>query len=201
MRNTISNSSDTGIYLEYLCNNNTITLNLISNNTVFELYVYDECDWNFIFKNWFIGNGLHAVEDRNTFNQWDDGYIGNYWDNYTGPDNNRDGIGDIPYNITGDTGSKDRYPSMTPTWPSRALPAGDDDDDDDEDEVAEDYTVVAVIIVVAIIGGIVGAIAVLYYVKPEIYNKLVDKLKKTSRKAGEQLKKTPEKLKKEKKET
>lgn len=38
---------------------------------------------------------------------------GNYWSNYTGPDNNGDGIGDIPMAIEGDN-SQDYYPFMVP---------------------------------------------------------------------------------------
>ncbi|MCP4581028.1 MAG: T9SS type A sorting domain-containing protein [candidate division Zixibacteria bacterium] len=38
---------------------------------------------------------------------------GNYWTDYTGPDNNGDGIGDIPFDIEGDP-SQDLYPLMEP---------------------------------------------------------------------------------------
>ena len=34
-------------------------------------------------------------------NLWDNGKEGNYWDNYAGLDNNRDGIGDTPYIVEG----------------------------------------------------------------------------------------------------
>jgi hypothetical protein len=45
-------------------------------------------------------------------NSWDNGTRGNYWNNYTGSDENHDGIGDISYNITGSAGSKDNFPLM-----------------------------------------------------------------------------------------
>ncbi|MFX1585958.1 MAG: hypothetical protein ACFFDL_15530 [Promethearchaeota archaeon] len=38
---------------------------------------------------------------------------GNYWDNYTGVDSDQNGIGDVPYNITGSAGSKDNFPLMS----------------------------------------------------------------------------------------
>ena len=40
---------------------------------------------------------------------------GNYWSDYTGPDNNGDGIGDIPYEIDGDQ-CQDIYPLMEPLY-------------------------------------------------------------------------------------
>lgn len=38
---------------------------------------------------------------------------GNYWSDYTGPDTNGDGVGDIPYDIDGEE-SQDLYPLMAP---------------------------------------------------------------------------------------
>jgi hypothetical protein len=43
-------------------------------------------------------------------NDWDNGTIGNYWDDYVGVDVNQDGIGDTPYLIDGTAGSVDNYP-------------------------------------------------------------------------------------------
>ncbi|MFX1499726.1 MAG: TIR domain-containing protein, partial [Promethearchaeota archaeon] len=63
-----------------------------------------------LYYNNFTGNiDYHAIDDGIN-NIWDNGVIGNYWDNYTGGDANDDGIGDIPYNITGLAKSKDNFP-------------------------------------------------------------------------------------------
>jgi hypothetical protein len=45
---------------------------------------------------------------------WDDGKVGNYWNNYTGADANHDGIGDTPYVVRNDIYTVDRYPLMSP---------------------------------------------------------------------------------------
>ena len=45
-------------------------------------------------------------------NTFDNGTAGNYWSNYNGTDNNRDGIGDTPYII--DENNRDNYPLMMP---------------------------------------------------------------------------------------
>jgi nitrous oxidase accessory protein NosD len=42
-------------------------------------------------------------------NKWDNGSIGNYWDDYNYPDQNNNGIGDEPYWIEGEV-MVDIYP-------------------------------------------------------------------------------------------
>jgi parallel beta-helix repeat protein len=62
----------------------------------------------------FIDNEIHATADTFLFsNYWDNGTVGNYWDDYNGTDKNNDGIGDIPYNISGEK-CQDMYPLMSP---------------------------------------------------------------------------------------
>jgi hypothetical protein len=56
--------------------------------------------------------GWYAAIDSVCTNQWDDGKEGNYWQDYRGPDRNKDRIGDTPYKIT--TGNVDHYPLMYP---------------------------------------------------------------------------------------
>ena len=94
--NTCSNNYY-GIYLGY-SNNNTIYLNNFINNTD-NVYSYDSTNiWNSTSKITYTYKG-------NTYKN----YLGNYWDDYTGSDADRDGIGDIPYSIDSD---KDNYPLM-----------------------------------------------------------------------------------------
>jgi len=67
---------------------------------------------NMVYLNTFKGNSVWNGYDL-FHNQWDNGSVGNYWDDYIGSDNDGDGIGDTPYNITGDR-NQDNYPLMTP---------------------------------------------------------------------------------------
>jgi parallel beta-helix repeat protein len=72
---------------------------------------------NIFHHNNFIDNAQNAYEgygwDNPTQTQWDDGSQGNYWSDYTGVDEDGDGIGDTPYDIP-DNGYQDMYPLMTP---------------------------------------------------------------------------------------
>ncbi len=61
---------------------------------------------NILFNNNFNSNPLNAKEQGS--NQWDYGGYGNYWDDYRQVDRNFDGIGDVPYQISG--GGVDHYP-------------------------------------------------------------------------------------------
>jgi hypothetical protein len=51
---------------------------------------------NLFYENFFIGNVEH-VYGGSTTNKWNNTEIGNYWDNYTGFDNDGNGIGDTPH--------------------------------------------------------------------------------------------------------
>ncbi len=139
--NDFINCSIVGIYLWEWASNNTISDNKIINcsqGIVFdELYnkyniitknLITNCskgvlinDWwnknNTFFQNIFENNGIHAEDNMDlNDNKWDNGAIGNYWDDYLtmgvgAVDANDDGIGDIPYtNIAGSANSQDNFP-------------------------------------------------------------------------------------------
>jgi hypothetical protein len=114
-RNIISNNSNdypgSGIDL-YNSRSNRITQNTISENGspafptsggIMTLYSTN----NTIFHNNFNSN-VRQVYTTDSTNAWDNGFEGNYWDDYNGKDANQDGIGDTPYII--DESNQDNYP-------------------------------------------------------------------------------------------
>ncbi|MFW9873123.1 MAG: nitrous oxide reductase family maturation protein NosD [Candidatus Thorarchaeota archaeon] len=119
--NTIYNNTNNGILLNNNCSGNwiwdndiyanemdgislvygtytTCWGNSIHDNKDIGIYVGVSSANNLFYKNFLFRNDKHAV-NLGTNIGWDNGAIGNYWDNYTGPDANDDGIGDIPHNF------------------------------------------------------------------------------------------------------
>jgi len=139
--NEIINCSSSGIYLWEWAGNNTISDNKIINNSI-GIWLHDwyikyniitknlitNCTkgilisdlWNTnntFYQNIFKNSEIHAEDNMNlNDNKWDNGAIGNYWDDYLtmgagAVDANDDGIGDIPYtNIAGSANSQDNFP-------------------------------------------------------------------------------------------
>ncbi|MFO7795192.1 MAG: NosD domain-containing protein, partial [Promethearchaeia archaeon] len=108
--NFIYNTTYDGIRLIDNSHDNEIYSNEIEKSFRYGAYMYDaNVNNNTLYMNYFIDNDVNAV-DNGTDNYWDNGSIGNYWDDYTGVDLNDDGIGDIPYNIAGSSGAQDNYP-------------------------------------------------------------------------------------------
>ncbi len=89
---------------------NIVMRNLIMNNK-YGLYFCCGSENNIAFNNVFINNTKYNA-DETLANIWDNGIVGNYWDDYTGIDANDDGIGDTPYIIYDDNG--DMFPLMKP---------------------------------------------------------------------------------------
>ncbi|MHA1744820.1 MAG: NosD domain-containing protein [Promethearchaeota archaeon] len=110
LENVIMTSQHYGIQASWLINS-TFSGNRIEATNGTGVSLDDDSEENIIYNNRFINNALHA-EDNGTLNQWFFANLGNYWDNYTGPDADNDGIGDQPYNISGSANSQDLYPML-----------------------------------------------------------------------------------------
>ena len=117
LHNYISNSMGDGILLSrYQPSNTYSNFNFIYKNTIFnnsrtgvEIHGGNN---NLLYMNNFVENKINA-EDQGNNNRWDNGSIGNYWDDYEGQDLNGDGIGDTPYDVPPAGGSADNYPIIT----------------------------------------------------------------------------------------
>jgi len=130
VENNVLKDSKNGIELVYYSDYNTInnnkissggvgikvssSNNIIKNNNIISNYygVSITGSYNTIFSNNFIDYVFLGSESGIT-NRWDDGSVGNYYDEYDGVDADGDGIGDTPYNISGGD-NQDLYPLVKP---------------------------------------------------------------------------------------
>jgi len=104
--NLCENTGFYGIQLQYPSDNNIFMGNICENN---EYGVWgDFNNSNLFYLNIFVNNQTNASDYGN--NNWDNGSVGNCWDNYTGIDNDNDGIGDTPHTVWDDI--QDRFPLM-----------------------------------------------------------------------------------------
>lgn len=122
--NNCSDIAGEGMYLDR-SGGNEITLNNCSDNSNYGVMVIDSTSANnTIWNNTFLNNKgagatydvLHAqAYDEGTDNRWNstEGY-GNYWSDWTAPDDNSDGIVDYPYALGGTAGALDHYPRAEP---------------------------------------------------------------------------------------
>jgi len=115
LNNEIYNNSAAGIDIRLGANNNTIVYcNIYSN--MYGIYIQQDSNDNIIHHNNFFNNNKNAFDS--SINIWYIGSGGNYWDNYNGFDADNDGIGNIPYNISGGN-NRDFYPLMTAVGSNR----------------------------------------------------------------------------------
>jgi parallel beta-helix repeat protein len=124
--NKIQNNKGSGIRLVESSDNNYFTGNVLDNNTIgIEV---NSGSYNLFYLNFFRNNVKHAIDDDSN-NQWNTTTIGNYWDNWTTPDSEPDGIVDSPYtNIGGSAGSIDHLPIADDEEPSVTINLPNDND-------------------------------------------------------------------------
>jgi len=103
--NEISNNLE-AVYITN-SNNNTLTNNKLSNNE-FAIVTISSSN-NTAFHNNFINN-THSISSIDSTNYWDNGIEGNYWTDYTGKDENQNGIGESSYIINAN--NQDNNPLM-----------------------------------------------------------------------------------------
>ncbi|MFX0087163.1 MAG: NosD domain-containing protein [Candidatus Hodarchaeota archaeon] len=112
MSNYIIQSATTGIQLNYAIQS-FIAGNVIASNVYFGIFVSVSSEHNQLLFNSLYsnkeGNGSQACDMglNNTFNQ-------NYWNEWTEPDNDMDGIIDNPYLIEGPSQNEDPNPLSSP---------------------------------------------------------------------------------------
>lgn len=138
IENTCNSNNMYGIDLGSISNDNTIAynncsendigiynwgsdINLIKYNNLFSNINYGIeihtalAENNFLHHNNFMNNkGSSQALDHGTNNIWNTDAEGNYWSNWTTPDNDENGIVDIPKNIPGTGNSIDYYPLISP---------------------------------------------------------------------------------------
>ena len=102
-------------------NNNKIISNNITRSDTYGI-VLGACYYNLIYHNNFVGsNGATLIYDQNhaqaydsnNQNFWNTSTEGNYWSDWTAPDNDSNGIVDMPYILYGGN-AMDFYPLVNP---------------------------------------------------------------------------------------
>ncbi|MGM0404827.1 MAG: NosD domain-containing protein [Thermoplasmatota archaeon] len=161
--NTITANNDEGVYFSNSENNdmkdNTISLNdyggvkfsdsrwnVLKNNTVLEnsgtgILLYSSTDNNTIYHNNIMDN-VNQGEDQGENNTWFSENLkeGNYWSDYTGIDEDGDGVGETNYSkIDGSAGSNDTYPLINAIGDDEA-PSLDADNSPDSATAGADFT-------------------------------------------------------------
>ena len=131
--NTISNNDDSGVYLSdsesnvlsdnefysnrygiqlYDSQSNTIRHNNILGSGYCGICLYDLTSDNRLYHNNLLYSTYANAYDYGS-NHWYNETTGNYWDDYPGVDDDDNGIGDAPYNISGGS-NQDPYPLIAP---------------------------------------------------------------------------------------
>ena len=138
--NTCSSNTENGLLIERNSDGNVLDNNIFLEN-LYGIAIDDSSDDNRLLNNSFIRNTRYGVDisgnSRNNIiignifienngdgtqasdycggTQWDLNGSGNYWSDRTGPDEDKDGVVDVPYNIDGTSNGKDHYPLVNPS--------------------------------------------------------------------------------------
>ncbi|MEM2971060.1 MAG: NosD domain-containing protein [Candidatus Bathyarchaeia archaeon] len=151
IENKIANNNSTGISVEF-SKYNVVFGNNITNNKANGMLLSCAANNNTIYYNWFVDNAVNRtkegkpqVETSNSLNFWDNGTIGNYWNDHKSSDENGDGICEDPYVIssrkrTGELEQADHFPIWAAELQQPPL------------SMSIELIVAAVIIVVAVVG-------------------------------------------------
>ena len=122
------NNGGNGVALYNAYNGAIINCTFKNNSEVGINSTYDGGN-NLIYHNNLINNNPNAVDSFVDIWYSESLEEGNYYDDYAGEDNNGDGIGDTPYNISGGS-NQDLYPLMYPWYPTHPDTVYVDDDYD-----------------------------------------------------------------------
>jgi len=106
--NDVSNNTQSGLRLLGGSTDNSAIGNTFLNNNQFGISLSGSSN-NTIIQNNFVDNAT-PVSNTTLINSFDNGLEGNYWSEYTGKDDDNDGIGDTPFLIP--VNSTDNYPLM-----------------------------------------------------------------------------------------
>lgn len=132
-------NTNQGTYTSLLTKDNTIVANNLTSNNIgvdvdSELFIgssESDISSNTFYHNNFFNNTTQvrlpspdSSGQLSFMNLWDNGWEGNFWSDYTGIDNNSDGIGDSPYQIKRQTSdgtqiielviAEDQFPLINP---------------------------------------------------------------------------------------
>jgi parallel beta-helix repeat protein len=126
--NIIENNLRNGISIQNAKDYEVLN-NLIFNNTEFGIKCRSSSDClisnNTLIENAGSGDSFNSLKiqgsDDSNLNMWNDSKGGNYWGDWTTPDNDGDGIVDLPYLIYGTT-SYDQKPLAEPSFTYLSAP-------------------------------------------------------------------------------
>ncbi len=136
-----------GAYFNISNSNVIFRSNNVNKNDVIGVFVSENLNTNNLFyENNFIDNTIQAQDNSGVGeNHWNSSEIGNYWSDYEGKDIDGDGIGDVPYNISGTPGIQDMKPIVHLQEEETSLPNND-------------YAWIAIVIFVVIVLGVSGIV-------------------------------------------